>query len=94
MQRLVTIDLRNADITLFEEYEAIVLRLLSKYGAKLEHRLRATDNSQEIHLLSFPDAEKYQSYLADSDRLKARYIWDSCGAEASSIEVFFLSGTP
>ncbi|MEO1408179.1 MAG: hypothetical protein AAFV54_17095 [Pseudomonadota bacterium] len=59
MQRLVTIDLRTADIALFEEYERIVLPLLSKYGAKLESRLRATDHSTEIHLLSFPSKEKY-----------------------------------
>ena len=90
MQRLVTIDLRNADITLFEEYEAIVLQLLPKYGAKLEHRLRTTDHSTETHVLSFPAAEKYEAYLADNDRHKARHIWESCGASASSVEVYSL----
>ena len=90
MRRLVTIDLRNADIALFEKYEALVLPLLSNYGAKLESQLRAIDNSKEIHFLSFPDTEKYEAYLADSDRLKVRHMWNNCGAVANSIEVISL----
>ena len=87
MRLLVTIDLKHADIALFEQYEAIVLPHLSKYGATVEHRLRATDNSTEIHLLSFPDVEAYEAYLADSDRVQARSLWEESGARASGIEV-------
>lgn len=87
MLLLVTINLSKADIVLFESYEKTVLSLLPKYGAKLESQLRATDNSREVHLLSFPDIKSHQAYLEDGDRLRARSIWDKCGAEASSIEV-------
>jgi len=87
MHHLVTIDLKDANVELFEVYEATVLPLLQKHGAKLEMRVRAVDGSTETHLLSFPDAQSYEAYLQDPKRLNARHIWESSGARANSIEV-------
>jgi len=87
MRLLVTIDLTEADVKIFEAYEATVLPLLKKYGARLEMRVRALDGSCEIHLLCFPDADAHQNYLADPVRAAARHQWEQSGAKAAGMEV-------
>lgn len=87
MRLLATIDLGGADLKAFEAYEATVLPLLAKYGARLEMRLRAIDNSSETHLLFFPDAEAFQAYLADPARAAARPQLEQSGARAAAVEV-------
>jgi hypothetical protein len=87
MRLLVTIELKGADLAAFEAYEATVLPLLAKYGARLEMRLRALDDSSETHLLSFPNAEAFQGYLADPARAAALPQWVRSGAKSTAVEV-------
>jgi len=87
MRRLVTIDLANADLALFESFEDKVLQLLSKYGGRLEFRVRAFDNSSETHLLYFPDVQSYDAYRSDPARAAALGEWERPGAKSISIEV-------
>ena len=87
MRLLVTIDLKGADLTLFEDYEAAVLPLLTNYGARLEKRLRATDNSSETHLLFFPDAKALENYRADPARAALLPQWERSGAKSTAVEV-------
>jgi hypothetical protein len=87
MKLLVTIDLANADLALFESYEANVLPLLPKHGARLEARVRTRDGLRETHLLYFPSPEAREGYLADPARLALRPDWERCGAVSSVSEV-------
>ncbi|HEY2534097.1 MAG TPA: hypothetical protein VGJ20_40275 [Xanthobacteraceae bacterium] len=87
MLRLVTIDLASADLPVFESFEAKVLQLVSKYGGRLEMRVRALDNSSETHLLYFPNAQNYDSYRSDPARLAALVEWERSGAKSTTIEV-------
>ena len=84
---LVEIDLTDANLKLFEEYEEQVLALLPKFGATLEARVRSLDDRSEVHLLHFPDDEAREGFRSDPDRLVAQDLWTRCGAYATSREV-------
>jgi uncharacterized protein (DUF1330 family) len=83
----VTIDLTGADLGVFEAYESKVLALLEKHGGKLEMRVRALDGSCETHLLHFPSAQAFETYLSDPARLAIRGEWERSGARSTAIEV-------
>lgn len=87
MRRLVTIQLKEANVALFEKYEAIVLPLVEKHGGRLEARVRSDDGQTETHLLFYPDERSYQAFLSDPIRQNARHIWDQSGATAASLSV-------
>jgi hypothetical protein len=87
MLRLVTIDLAEADIGLFEAYEAAVLALLPKHGGRLEMRLRALDGRNETHLLHFPDGQAFERYRADPARLVLSGDWERSRARSVGFEV-------
>lgn len=87
MHILVQIDLSAADIALFEAYEARVLELLPAHGARLELRLRATDDRSETHLLYFPHAAALDAYRADPVRVAVQSLWDRSGAHSTLTEV-------
>lgn len=92
MRRLVTIDLRHADVDAFEAYEAKVLPLVGKHGGRLEWRLRAADGSGETHLLYFPDTQGYEAFRADPGRQAAQHEWRSCGAISSAVDADVVQG--
>ena len=77
---LVQIDLSQADIDVFNAYEAGVLPLLARYGARLEERLRAEDGQSEVHLLYFPDDRALDAFRADPDRAALQDMWHRSGA--------------
>lgn len=87
MLLMVQIDLSNADLALFEDYETQALALLGKYGARLEERLRSIDAASETHLLYFPDKEAFAAFRADSERAALQDGWTACGASAQLVEV-------
>jgi len=91
MRRLVTIDLSDADVPIFEAYEAKVLPLLAKYGGQLEMRVRSLDGCSEIHLLLFPNAQAFENYSADPIRVAAQDDWRRCGAKSVVTEVEALT---
>lgn len=87
MLLLVQIDLSNADLPLFEDYEEKVLALLDDHGARLEARLRSKDGLTEIHLLEFPNATVLEEFRADPARSRAQGMWERCGASSVITEV-------
>ena len=87
MLRLVTIDLSQADLARFENYEAAVLSLLDGHNARLEMRLRSLDQQSETHLLYFADDQSFEEFLADPLRIALRPEWDACGATSVATEV-------
>jgi uncharacterized protein (DUF1330 family) len=87
VRRLVTIDLTDADLALFETYEATVLPLLEKHGGRLEMRVRSLDGRCETHLVYFPDARCAEDYRSDPIRVVALGEWERCGAKSVVAEV-------
>lgn len=87
MRRLVMIDLTNADMAIFEAYEAKVIPRLEEYGGSLETRVRSLDETLETHLLYFPNPQSFNDYLSDPVRLALASEWAQCGASSQIIEV-------
>lgn len=84
---LVQLDISEADMKLFEEYETQALGLLRKHGAQLLERLRSADEKQEVHLLQFPDINALDAFRADPARARLQDLWLRCGASTSLTEV-------
>ena len=83
MLRLVTIDLSQADLDVFERYEASVLALLPNHRGRLELRVRALDGQTETHLLYFPDEQAFDAFRSDPARLALAEEWKRCGARST-----------
>lgn len=74
----------------FRAYEDAVLPLLARHGGRLERRLRAVDDSAEVHVLSFTSAESstgYRGYLADPDRASRHALVDGLDLAQFVLEV-------
>ena len=82
MLRLVTIDLSYADLEMFERYESEVLRIVPKYGGRLEMRVRALDERKETHLLYFPDETAFERCRSDPARLALSSLWEQSRARS------------
>jgi GNAT superfamily N-acetyltransferase len=68
----VILDFTAGDETAGQLYEDAVLPLLNDHDGRLEQRLRSTDGTSEVHLISFGSRAGYESYLADPRRLAHR----------------------
>lgn len=84
---LVQLDISEADIGLFEEYESQALPLLENHGAQLLERLRSMDGKLEVHLLHFPSERALDAFRADPARARLQELWPRCGASISLTEV-------
>lgn len=82
MRLRLQIDLTDADLVLFEQYEDAVLALLPAHGAVLELRERAPDGLGETHLIRFPDQAAFDAFIADPRRLAFAQFWSASGAKA------------
>lgn len=87
MRKLVTIDLTTADTTAFETYERKVMPLLEKHTGRLEVSVRSVDETTETHLLYFPDASRFEAFLADPERASLKDEWNRTGAASTVTEV-------
>jgi hypothetical protein len=74
-------------IATFREFEVKVLPLLTAHGGSLERRLRSTDGSTEVHIISFPSREALDAYMHDPERLRHAPLKDASGAVSELIEV-------
>ena len=88
---LVQIDLSDANLELFDQYERCALALLSKYGATLEERVRSVDDLGEVHLLRFPDGAALDAFRADPERAALQDTWDRSGAVSTITEVLRIA---
>ncbi len=71
-----------AGVEKFQSYEVEVLPILRRHGGRVERRLRGSDGQVEVHLLRFPSAEAYASYLTDPRRAAAVGAFEESGATA------------
>lgn len=90
MRRLVDIDLRKADVGLFEAYEDAVLPLVPQHGGRVEARVRAVTGDREFHLVHFPTDDAYAAYRDDPRRLEAFDLLTRSGAvvQVTLVETF------
>lgn len=77
---VVQIDLSDADVVLFNEYEEKAIALLPRHGGKLKERLRSVDGRSELHLLDFPNAPALDAFKSDPDRIALQDMWQRCRA--------------
>lgn len=84
---LVQLDISEAEMALFDDYEAQLTSLLGRHGGKLLERLRSTNEKSEVHLLYFPDAEALDAFRAVLARAALQELWLKCGSSSSLTEV-------
>jgi hypothetical protein len=84
---LVQLDISNAEMGAFDEYEAEVLPVLGSHGGQVLERLRSIDGKIELHLLDFQGANDLEKFRADPDRAAPQELWLKSGASSSLTEV-------
>lgn len=87
MLMLVQIDISEAEMGAFEDYETRVLALLGNHGGKILERLRSIDGKSEVHLLHFSDACALEAFRADPARIALQELWLTSGALSRLTEV-------
>jgi antibiotic biosynthesis monooxygenase (ABM) superfamily enzyme len=73
---LVRLWVRSGHEAEFEAYERKVARIMARYGGVIECAIRTSkapdggpDEPFEIHVLKFPNKDRYDAYLKDPERL-------------------------
>ena len=75
-------------IASYQAYEAAVLPLLSEFGGMLERRLRNSDGTIEVHIVSFDSDQNRQRFRSDPRRASFAHLFE---ASAASNEVFAMT---
>jgi hypothetical protein len=65
----------------FQAFEAAVLPLLSEFGGLLERRLRNSDGTIEVHIVSFDSEQNFQSFRSDPRRASFAHLIEASGAK-------------
>ncbi len=71
----------------FQDYEDLVLPLLSEHGGRLERRLRTADQSVEVHVVTFPSAREFEAYNRDARRLEHAHLLSESRATTEVLEI-------
>lgn len=71
----------------FQRYGSAVLPLLAEHQGHLDRRLRSADGHTEVHLVSFPSADHFESYRNDPRRAEQSHLLNDAHAR---IEVYEL----
>jgi hypothetical protein len=72
----------------FQAYEQAVLPLLSEFGGLLERRLRNSDGTIEVHIVSFDSDRNFQSFRSDPGRTSFAHLIE---ASAARNELFAMT---
>ena len=72
----------------YQAYEEAVLPLLSEFGGLLERRLRNSEGTIEVHIVSFDTDQNYQRFKSDPRRGSLSHLFK---ASAASNEVFAMT---
>lgn len=70
---IVSLWLKNENVSDFEAYERRAARLLAKHGGRIERAVRVknqmgkADDPFEVHVVSFPDERNFAQYLDDAE---------------------------
>ena len=76
-----------AGLETFQRYEAAVLPLLADHHGRLDRRLRSVDERTEVHLVSFPSADHFESYRNDPRRAEQSHLLDKAHARLELYEL-------
>jgi antibiotic biosynthesis monooxygenase (ABM) superfamily enzyme len=71
----------------FQAYEQAVLPLLSEYGGLLERRLRNSDGTIEVHIVSFDSDQNFQRYRNDPGRAAHSHLFEASAARNELLAV-------
>lgn len=88
---VVSIWLKNENVSDFEAYERRAARLLEKHGGEIERAVRVKKQSEsgdepfEIHVIEFPNEQSFTNYLADYERQKLAARRDEIIARTETI---------
>jgi hypothetical protein len=72
----------------FQAYEEAVLPLLSEFGGLLERRLRNSDGTVEVHIVSFDSDQDFQRFRSDPRRASFAHLIE---ASAAKNELFAMT---
>jgi antibiotic biosynthesis monooxygenase (ABM) superfamily enzyme len=64
----------------FRAYEEAVLPLLSEFGGLLERRLRNSDGTIEVHIVSFDSDRNFQRFRSDPRRASVAHLMEASAA--------------
>jgi antibiotic biosynthesis monooxygenase (ABM) superfamily enzyme len=65
----------------FRAYEDAVLPLLPTYNGRLERRLRSSDGTMEMHIISFASDADFQNYRNDPRRTAQAWLLEKSSAK-------------
>ena len=69
----------------FQAYEDTVLPLLSEHGGLLERRLRNSDGTIEVHIVSFESDQNFQDYRNDPRRTALSHLFEASAASTERL---------
>jgi uncharacterized protein (DUF1330 family) len=75
----------------FQAYEQAVLPLLSEFGGLLERRLRNSDGTVEVHILSFDSEQSFQRFRNDPRRASYAHLKERSAAKTETIAMADIS---
>ena len=87
MVYVLVIHLPADGVDSFQRYEAAVLPLLADHHGRLDRRLRSADELTEVHLVSFPSPEHFESYRNDHRRAEQSHLLDEAHARIELYEL-------
>ena len=64
----------------YQAYEEAVLLLLSEFGGLLERRLRNSDGTIEVHIVSFDSDQNLQRFRSDPRRGSFSHLFEASAA--------------
>lgn len=65
----------------FRAYEDAVLPLLPEFNGRLEHRLRNSEGTIELHIVSFASDADFQNYRNDPRRMAQAKLLEKSSAK-------------
>jgi uncharacterized protein (DUF1330 family) len=78
----------SVGVASFQAYEDAVLPLLGEFGGLLERRLRNSDSTIEVHIISFDSDQNLQRFRSDPRRASLAHLFE---ASAAKNEVFAMN---
>lgn len=79
MTLVVILTVRSEAIEQFHAFERKAAEIMARYGGAIERTVivspeNASDRFREIHIVTFPDAEAFAAYRADSELRSMGYL--------------------
>jgi uncharacterized protein (DUF1330 family) len=75
----------------FQQYEDAVLPLLREFGGLLERRLRNSDGTVEVHIVSFDSEQGFQRFRSDPRRASYAHLMERSAANKELIAMADVS---